>query len=158
LLKTTAARAQSGPGRWAGDGNGEGKSGQEPDAAHGHCAEPLLGRRILIVEDEAMLALDLEWAIDAAGAQVIGPAMTLDEALGIIARGEPIDAAVLDVDLAGRSVLPVARQLAEAGVPFLFHTGHGDRTALLDAFPRARMLIKPQLTERLIAELVALIG
>ena len=118
----------------------------------------LSGRRILIVEDEAMLALDLEFAFEDAGAQVVGPAVSLDQAMALVSGVADIDAAVLDVDIAGQPVLPVAQALSAAGVPFVFHTGHGDRIDLLARFPRARLLMKPVLTDRLIAEVVSLLG
>ncbi|WP_423142058.1 response regulator [Parablastomonas sp. CN1-191] len=118
----------------------------------------LSGRRILVVEDEAMLALDLEFAFEDAGAHVIGPAVSLDQALSLVSGVAGIDAAVLDVDIAGRPVIPVAQALSAAGVPFVFHTGHGDRIDLLARFPGARLLMKPVLTERLVAEVVSLLG
>lgn len=118
----------------------------------------LMARRILIVEDEAMLALDLEFAFEDAGAQVVGPAVSLDQAMALVSGVADIDAAVLDVDIAGQPVLPVAQALSAAGVPFVFHTGHGDRIDLLARFPRARLLMKPVLTDRLIAEVVSLLS
>lgn len=120
--------------------------------------QPLLGRRVLIVEDEAMLACDLEWSLVEAGAEVLGPALTLAEAQALVEREQAIDAAILDVDLAGRTVFPVARRLAAAGVPFVFHTGHADRGGLLAEFPAAQVMLKPQLAQRLIAALGEMLG
>ncbi|MDB5451073.1 MAG: sensor histidine kinase/response regulator [Phenylobacterium sp.] len=84
----------------------------------------LKGARVLIVEDAVLLALELEIGLSEAGAEVIGPAYELEEALALLDR--PIDAAVLDANLNGRSVMPVAEALAARGVPFVFATGYGE--------------------------------
>ncbi|HSV01590.1 MAG TPA: HWE histidine kinase domain-containing protein [Phenylobacterium sp.] len=84
----------------------------------------LKGARVLIVEDAVLLALELETGLSEAGAQVIGPAYELEEAMGLLDR--PIDAAVLDANLNGRSVAPVAEALTARRVPFLFATGYGE--------------------------------
>ena len=80
--------------------------------------------RVLIVEDAVLLAMELETALADAGAQVIGPAYELEEALAML--DQPIDAAVLDANLNGQSVAPVAQALAARGVPFVFATGYGE--------------------------------
>ena len=82
------------------------------------------GLRLLIVEDALLLALELEAGLQEAGAIVAGSAADVDEALGMLDR--PIDAAVLDANLNGASVLPVAQALAARGIPFVFATGYGD--------------------------------
>jgi PAS domain S-box-containing protein len=84
----------------------------------------LRGARVLIVEDAVLLALELETALSEAGAEVVGPAYELEEALVLLDR--PIDAAVLDANLNGRSVTPVAEALAARRVPFVFATGYGE--------------------------------
>ena len=84
----------------------------------------LKGARVLIVEDAVLLALELETGLQDAGAEVIGPAYELEEAMALLDR--PIDAAVLDANLNGRSVTPVAEVLAARGVPFVFATGYGE--------------------------------
>lgn len=83
----------------------------------------LKGARILIVEDAVLLALELETGLQEAGAEVIGPAYELEEAMALL--DQKIDAAVLDANLNGRSVTPVAEVLAKRGVPFVFATGYG---------------------------------
>jgi PAS domain S-box-containing protein len=83
----------------------------------------LAGARILIVEDAVLLALELETGLQEAGATVVGPAYELDEALALL--DQKIDAAVLDANLNGQSVTPVAEVLAQRGVPFVFATGYG---------------------------------
>jgi len=84
----------------------------------------LQGARVLIVEDAVLLALELETGLSEAGAEVIGPAYELEEAMALLDR--PIDAAVLDANLNGRSVMPVAEALARREVPFVFATGYGE--------------------------------
>ncbi len=84
----------------------------------------LKGARVLIVEDAVLLALELETGLSEAGATVIGPAYELEEAMALLDRS--IDAAVLDANLNGRSVMPVAQALAARGVPFVFATGYGE--------------------------------
>jgi DNA-binding response OmpR family regulator len=86
----------------------------------------LRGRRILVVEDEALLAMLAEDELLGAGARVVGPAASVAEALRLIeaaAAEGGLSAAVLDVKLAGETVSPVADRLAALGVPFLFATG-----------------------------------
>jgi len=84
----------------------------------------LKGSRVLIVEDAVLLALELETGLSDAGAEVVGPAYELEEAMALLDR--PIDAAVLDANLNGRSVMPVAEALARRNVPFVFATGYGE--------------------------------
>jgi PAS domain S-box-containing protein len=84
----------------------------------------LKGSRVLIVEDAVLLALELETGLAEAGAEVVGPAYELEEAMALLER--PIDAAVLDANLNGRSVTPVAEALERRKVPFVFATGYGD--------------------------------
>ncbi|HEY9234015.1 MAG TPA: hypothetical protein VIP08_03195, partial [Phenylobacterium sp.] len=89
----------------------------------------LKGARVLIVEDAVLLALELETGLSDAGAQVVGPAYELAEAMSLL--GSPIDAAVLDANLNGLAVTPVAEALAARNVPFVFATGYGDAGAPL---------------------------
>lgn len=85
----------------------------------------LLGRRVLVVEDELMIAALWESMLVDAGCEVLGPFPRIAAALRCIAEGSAIDAALLDVQLHGESVLPVADALAARAVPFLFTTGYG---------------------------------
>ncbi|GJE70157.1 response regulator [Methylorubrum podarium] len=83
---------------------------------------PLSGRRILVVEDEYLIAIEMERWLQEAGAEVAGPVPDTKRALALI-ETEPLDAAVLDVHLNGEPVYPVADRLTECGVPYLFATG-----------------------------------
>ena len=83
----------------------------------------LAGRRILVVEDEYLIAMEVKRWLLAAGAEVIGPVPSVDQALDLI-DDDGLHAAVLDVNLGdGDRVYPVADKLAAGGVPYLFATG-----------------------------------
>lgn len=81
-------------------------------------------RRILVVEDEYLIALDVAESLRALGAEVVGPIPTLEKALDAIDADPALDGAVLDVNLHGTMVFPVADRLAERNVPFFFTTGY----------------------------------
>lgn len=99
------------------------------------------GKRILVVEDEPMIAMLIEDLVLDEGGIVVGPAATLDAALAL-ARSEAIDAAVLDVNLAGARSVPVADVLRERNIPFLFATGYGDG-AVAEGHAAAPVIAKP---------------
>jgi len=101
----------------------------------------LLGRRILFVDDEPLVAMLVEDLLREAGAEVVGPATTLSSGLDLVRAGG-IDGAVLDVNLDGVLVYPLAEALALASVPFVFVTGYGNLG--VDAvFAGATVLHKP---------------
>src|SRR4051794_32616823 len=81
------------------------------------------GPRVLVVEDEALVAFELEDIINEGGFDVVGPANALDSALAAAER-EPIDAAVLDINLRGELSFPVAYALRDRRIPFFFLTGY----------------------------------
>lgn len=85
----------------------------------------LLNRRILIVEDEPLVAMALEDILTDLGCAVVGPATGLANGLAM-AGALPIDAALLDVNLCGEESFPIARLLAERAIPYVFTTGYGD--------------------------------
>jgi CheY-like chemotaxis protein len=102
----------------------------------------LAGRRILVVEDEMMIAMLVEDMLLELGCAVVGPVHALAEALDL-ARSDPgLDAALLDVNLGGQSVFAVADALREKGVPAIFSTGYGD-AGLRDVDRGAPVLQKP---------------
>lgn len=98
-------------------------------------------RRVLVVEDEYLVACALEIALLDAGFAVVGPANSL-QAAWRLALSEPFDAAVLDVNLRGETVYPLAEELAERGVPLLLATGYGD-AAIPERFAATPRLRKP---------------
>ena len=82
-------------------------------------------RRALLVEDESLIAMLLEDMLAELGYEVVGPVARLDKAVELAQR-EVIDVAILDVNLNGMEVYPVAAALAARGVPFVFSTGYGN--------------------------------
>lgn len=87
----------------------------------------LAGMRILLIEDEYMLADMVRECLEAAGAAVRGPIGQLADAVDFVSRAEePFDIAVLDVDLHGEKTYPVAELLEGYGIPFVFVTGYSD--------------------------------
>lgn len=81
-------------------------------------------RRVLIVEDEALLAMHLEDLLTDLGHEVVGRATRIDEAIDL-ARDSDIDFAILDINVAGAKSFPVADILRQRGIPFAFATGYG---------------------------------
>lgn len=112
----------------------------------------LAGKRILVVEDEFIVAAMICDILEDEGAAVIGPAGTLSHGLEL-AEGQPLDAAVLDWNLGGEPGAPVARALQQRGVPFVIATGYG---AVQDEFAAFTVLSKPYQPGKLIDELARL--
>src|SRR5262249_44453966 len=92
----------------------------------------LHGKRILVMEDEPLVSMELEGELAAAGCEVIGPAATLAHAKTLVEEGK-YDAALVDVNLKGQPVDELAALLTEKNHPFAFVTGYG-RDALPEAF------------------------
>lgn len=84
----------------------------------------LAGLRVLIAEDEYFLANDIARALVGAGAKIVGPVPKLDAALDLLARLDDIDGAVLDINLRGEAVYPLAHELRLKKIPFCFATGY----------------------------------
>ena len=97
--------------------------------------------RILIVEDEMLVAMLIEDVVNDLGHDVVGPAMRLETALAA-AESEEIDFAILDVNLAGKHSFPVANRLKERAIPFMFASGYG-AAGLIDPYCNAPILQKP---------------
>ena len=102
----------------------------------------LSGRRVLVVEDEYFIADDIARALGRLGAEVVGPVPDRDEALALLSSGERIDLAVLDINLHGETVHPVADALQDRGVPFVFATGY-DQSVVPDRHQDAPRWEKP---------------
>jgi PAS domain S-box-containing protein len=117
---------------------------------------PLTGKRVLVVEDEPLVAFDAVATIEHAGGVVVGPAGTLEEALRLIEM-EFLDGALVDGNLRGRPVDEIAAALTRRNVPFAFMTGY-DRRSLPHGFNNAAMLMKPYSHERLIETIVKLVA
>ncbi|WP_230974864.1 response regulator [Brevundimonas vitis] len=86
----------------------------------------LNGRRVLVVEDESLVAMLLETILEDMGCTPVGPASSVAEGLTMAADEPELDAALLDVNVAGSQVFPVAAALTARGVPFVFSTGYGE--------------------------------
>jgi len=87
-------------------------------------ARPLGGRHILVVEDDYMIAADLARSLEDLGVNVVGPVGSVADALALLVDKLALDAAVLDVDLGGERVFPVADALQKLDVSFVFATGY----------------------------------
>lgn len=122
-------------------------------------APDLNGLRVLVVEDEMMVSMLIEDMLTDLGCVVIGPAARLDEAIAL-AESEKIDCAVLDVNLGGQPIFPLADLLRTRGAPFAFATGYGD-AGLRDVDKGSLVLQKPfRETDlaRILGELRAKVG
>ena len=123
-----------------------------PDASSQQRALP----RILVIEDEPLLAMDMAGMLSDAGFEAVSPASSLGEAMQAAAKRD-FDAVVLDANLAGKPVDELAALLTRANVPFAFVTGYG-REGLPKAFASAPMLAKPFSVEAFIATVRKLIS
>ena len=103
---------------------------------------PLAGMRVLVMEDEHLIAMDVELLCREHGAAEVVLVHALDEAGEMLAEAVP-DAGILDVALAGQPTFGVARELAARGIPFVFATGHADAEGLFDDFPDVAVIGKP---------------
>lgn len=101
----------------------------------------LTGRRILVVEDDMLIAVLIEETLQELGCTVVGPVGKLDAALRL-AASEALDAAILDVNIRGGHVYPVAEPLRTRGIPFALASGYDD-WALPAAFRDQPRLTKP---------------
>jgi DNA-binding LytR/AlgR family response regulator len=100
--------------------------------------QPFIGRRVLIVEDELLIALELKYIVEQLGGGVVGPAGSAERALQLLSDATP-DAALLDVNLREGRVTPVAQACWNRSVPFALVTGYGRlelEEPLLQSAPR----------------------
>lgn len=114
----------------------------------------LMNCRILVVEDEYLIADELARMLREWGGEVVGPVPTRDMALAKLGS-EHVDIALLDINLIGQSVYPVAAALEQRGVPFMFVTGYSHSSVRAD-FANTPYLDKPFATARLQPMLAAL--
>lgn len=106
------------------------------------------GLSVLVVEDEALLALMLEDMLAEAGIRIVGPAMNHDAALRLVDTTPSIDAALLDVNVGGAPIYPLAARLVERGVPIVFATGYG-REGLSADWQAHPVVQKPYATDEI---------
>ena len=122
-------------------------------------APDLSGLRVLVVEDEMMVSMLIEDMLTDLGCIVVGPVARLDEAIAL-AESEQIDCAVLDVNLGGQPIFPLADILRAKGAPFAFATGYGD--AGLREVDKGSLVLQKPFREtdlaRILGELRAKVG
>lgn len=119
--------------------------------------KPLQGQRILIAEDNALLGISLHDILRRAGADVVGPVGTLQEAENLT-RTEHLTGALLDIKLDEEEIWPAARILVSRGVPIMFCSGHFDHNTLPAEWSRHPILVKPARPANIIVQLAKLIG
>ena len=117
----------------------------------------LAGVKVVLVEDESAVALVIEDMLQDLGCELVGSVASLARAEQIV-RSEPFDIAVLDVNVRGEPVFPIAYSLVERDIPFLFSTGYGQRAIPPDLASHP-VITKPFSIETLSAGmLAALVG
>jgi PAS domain S-box-containing protein len=117
--------------------------------------QSLAGKRVIVIEDEPLVAMDLESCLATAGCEVVGTAGTVREAKALCGEAQ-CDAALIDVNLAGYPVDELAATLTKRNIPFAFVTGYG-REALPQGFRDALLVAKPFDEAALIATIELLI-
>jgi DNA-binding NtrC family response regulator len=105
-------------------------------------AEPLQGARVLIIEDEMLIAMDFQDILARQGCEVLGPINSVARALRVLSEQRP-DAALLDLNLDGDPTTAVAEALHRCGVPFVIITGYGSSRPRVPALRDAPCLDKP---------------
>lgn len=110
---------------------------------------PLTGQRVLVVEDEYIIAVDVDEVLEAAHAEIVGPAANLPAAIKL-ASEQHIDVAVLDIRLRDADIYPLVDMLQGAGVPVVFVTGY-DRATVPLRYQNLPLLAKPFDPELLIS-------
>ncbi len=113
--------------------------------------------RVMLVEDEMIVAFDLCDQIEAGGFAIDGPYATVRTAMAALSDAPP-DCAVLDVQLIDGTVYPVADRLRDLGVPLLFHSGHADAGELRRRYPDAVICPKPSRNNAIRCAISALIA
>jgi two-component SAPR family response regulator len=108
----------------------------------------LTGCRVLVVEDEALIAFEIENILEALGCEIVGPVSTLETGLQLV-QDAAVDAAILDVTVRGGKIYPVAEQLLARNIPFVLASGYED-WALPDTLRDFPRLTKPFTTAELV--------
>jgi CheY-like chemotaxis protein len=116
--------------------------------------QPFAGLRLLVLEDEFLIAMDVEQLCRDHGAEDVVIIKSLAEALDGHAH---YDAAILDLMLGGESTIPFAARLQERGVPFIFASGYTEQGDLTTAFPEIPIVGKPYSGDDIVAALANVI-
>jgi DNA-binding NtrC family response regulator len=125
------------------------------NSAPGSVAGPLQGARILVVEDDFFIAMELESILTDAGGQVVGLCRTVEDALASAATGDFV-VALLDFRMGEETTMAVAQRLATRHVPFAFYTGQAQESLFVD-WPDCRVLSKPAQPQTVIDTLADLL-
>jgi DNA-binding NtrC family response regulator len=112
--------------------------------------------RILVLEDEPIVAIDVVDRLTEAGYDIIGPASTVSAGMDLIAN-VGCNAAIIDVKLGSETAEPIAQALTDRGVPFLVVTGYS-QADVAPVFANARLLLKPVDSDQLVVEIERLRG
>ncbi|MGB3721890.1 MAG: hypothetical protein WA979_03595 [Pacificimonas sp.] len=120
-------------------------NGKNPQKGTGAAPDEdaLSGKRILVVEDEVYPGMSIRVILLGAGAEQVRLSNGIAGATAVLKGDFQPHAVILDLDIAGKDARPVARELADAGIPFVFHTGFADQDGLAAQFPNHRVLKKP---------------
>jgi DNA-binding NtrC family response regulator len=129
---------------------GEGEGSQGSDRTDAGALKQVC---VLIVEDDCIVAFDMQMLLEDQGARVLGPASSIHEARALLDHSTP-NLAVLDVNLNGELVFPLAEELQVRGIPFIFATAYADDDHLFPAMAKtAPRLAKPVLPNVLVAQI-----
>src|SRR6202012_1420529 len=118
---------------------------------------PLRGARVLVVEDDAIVLMELEAILQDAGAETVACCRNVKDGLTAVEE-KPLAAAILDVNIGQRTIAPVARRLTHYGTPFLFYTGEVQNESTLSEWPGHAGRTKPERPAAIIAAVAHLLG
>jgi CheY-like chemotaxis protein len=118
----------------------------------------LAGCRVLVVEDETLIAADISEVLTGAGGVLVGPAASVREARQLIKENSFLDAALLDVNLSDGLITPILEALSARGIPTMVYTGSAVPADVRQRHPDLIAISKPVLPARLIGELRKIIG
>ena len=119
----------------------------------GSLPQPLAGRRCLVLDDDLLIALDIEQILQGAGASEVTCVATLADALMAVRDEPPFAVAVIDIDLGAEDSMMIAAALQERGVPFVFLTGLNNDDPRVRQYPQAPVVDKPYRIDHLLAAL-----
>ena len=120
-------------------------------------ADRLQGLKVFVVEDESLVAMQLEDMLADFGCDLVGLAMRVNRAMEMLSKVEEVDIAVLDVNIGGDKIYPVAEYLRERGVPIVFATGYG-RAGVEPDWQSCEILQKPYTATEVAAKLALAAG
>jgi PAS domain S-box-containing protein len=132
---------------------GDGGVNAPPARPRARVQDILAGARVLVAEDDRLVALDIVAGVRQLGGEPLGPAASVEEALALIEH-DSLDLAILDVNLRGETIAPAAAALKALGAPFLYATGYG---VGVEGLPEAPVLLKPFVLEELATRLAEIV-